>query len=474
MEVVSGERSLVPFAARATDSLAAFLGDSDVRVVSGGAGARRAQLAFSGAVSVASGQTQLRLTLEDKRSGTTLWSRDFAESDARGDALIDEAKGAAIEVTNLVRPLYGPSGPLVDSETLLHALRGGEDAVLPTTDAANDAVHEYELALARTPDSAILQAAHANVLVLAAQGAPAPVRGDMLRRAKGEAERVIREHPRSSGVAYLALLGISRTRAPRDWVGEQKQLDVALKAAPDEPFLANYACQVLGEVGRFTDALYYCRRALAMRPHTGLILVNYAYALDSTGDLTHQATAMLDETARLYPDLAGVRIYRFAREGFVGSPDKALSLLDDPATVPPITPAQVRALELLQKARKSRSTHDGDAAMAAMRDADAHLPIDDFRVLFPMALGRMDEAYAGPDINVFQDEMDFLMSVVGEPLRGDRRFWPLAARLGLVRYWTTTGRWPDFCSDPSYPLDCKAEARRVAAVPVLPPAAGGL
>jgi hypothetical protein len=37
----------------------------------------------------------------------------------------------------------------------------------------------------------------------------------------------------------------------------------------------------------------------------------------------------------------------------------------------------------------------------------------------------------------------------------------LAARLGLVDYWRSSGHWPDFCADPGLPYDCKAEAARL-------------
>lgn len=463
-EVVGGDRALAPFAARATDSIAAFLGDSDVRVVSGALGAGKAQLAFEGAVSAAGGKTRLRLTLEDKRTGTTLWSRDFAEPDARADALIDEAKGAAIEVTNLVRGSYGRAGLTTDSETLLHGMRGGEDAILPTPEAANDAIHEYELALARTPDSGVLRAAHANGLVIAAGGAPTSARAEMLRRAKAEAERVIRDHPAWSGGAYLALLQVAQLEAPRDLVGARRRLDAALKAASEDPFLENYACLFLQRVGRYSDSLYHCRRGSALRPHTAPILNNYAYALDEAGE-SQQAEALLDEAARLYPNYPDAPLYQFMREAFVGSPDKALARLHDPGWVPPYTPDEIAALELLQKARKSGSASDGDAAMAAMQRSQAHRRQSDLRVFFPMALGRFDDAYAGPDIGDFLDH-EWMMSIVGAPLRRDPRFWPIAARSGLVRYWLTTDKWPDFCADPSYPLDCKAEARKVANVPI--------
>ncbi|MGH3429342.1 MAG: hypothetical protein ACRDQZ_17550, partial [Mycobacteriales bacterium] len=90
---------------------------------------------------------------------------------------------------------------------------------------------------------------------------------------------------------------------------------------------------------------------------------------------------------------------------------------------------------------------------------------DAWRVIFPMALGRLDDAFKSPDLSLFEVQFeDYLMFPALGPLRRDRRFWPLAARAGLVRYWLTTGKWPDFCRDPSYPLNCRAEARRVAAI----------
>jgi hypothetical protein len=38
----------------------------------------------------------------------------------------------------------------------------------------------------------------------------------------------------------------------------------------------------------------------------------------------------------------------------------------------------------------------------------------------------------------------------------------LAAKAGYVRYWQKRNRWPDFCSDPDLPFDCRKEAARVS------------
>jgi hypothetical protein len=44
---------------------------------------------------------------------------------------------------------------------------------------------------------------------------------------------------------------------------------------------------------------------------------------------------------------------------------------------------------------------------------------------------------------------------------------PLAHRMGLVDYWIESGRWPDFCSEPDLPYDCRAAAEAVNAEPGL-------
>jgi hypothetical protein len=49
-------------------------------------------------------------------------------------------------------------------------------------------------------------------------------------------------------------------------------------------------------------------------------------------------------------------------------------------------------------------------------------------------------------------------------LRNDPRFVPLCARLGLVQFWLTTGKWPDCVDD--VPYDFKAECAKVRDIPI--------
>ena len=48
-------------------------------------------------------------------------------------------------------------------------------------------------------------------------------------------------------------------------------------------------------------------------------------------------------------------------------------------------------------------------------------------------------------------------------LRNDPRFSRLCARLGLVEFWTATGKWPD-CAD-DVPYDFRVECEKAQDIP---------
>jgi TolB-like protein len=75
-------------------------------------------------------------------------------------------------------------------------------------------------------------------------------------------------------------------------------------------------------------------------------------------------------------------------------------------------------------------------------------------------------------INAYRTEL--LFQAPYKALRDDPRFPTLCARVGLVEYWMTTGRWPD-CTD-EVPYDFKAACERIATQvakePFWPPSPG--
>jgi hypothetical protein len=49
-------------------------------------------------------------------------------------------------------------------------------------------------------------------------------------------------------------------------------------------------------------------------------------------------------------------------------------------------------------------------------------------------------------------------------IRNDPRFVLLCARLGLVEFWITSGRWPDCADEVSY--DFRAECHKARGIPI--------
>lgn len=103
--------------------------------------------------------------------------------------------------------------------------------------------------------------------------------------------------------------------------------------------------------------------------------------------------------------------------------------------------------------------------------------VDVSRLVYAAHLGLVDEAYRtaesarlGPsgtsdDIMGPDGYRTALLFHAGMPeLRNDPRFVPLCARLGLVDFWRTTGRWPD-CVD-EVPYDFRVECEKARHIPI--------
>jgi hypothetical protein len=119
-----------------------------------------------------------------------------------------------------------------------------------------------------------------------------------------------------------------------------------------------------------------------------------------------------------------------------------------------------------------------DAAIDRLRTAVAsgklwpQNPEPGYVLMGAATLGRIDAAFAvlddtadgfsGLSDRFAGDDRRYLFDPATASLRRDTRFWPIAAKLGLVDYWRARDVWPDFCADATLPYDCRAEAHRVA------------
>jgi tetratricopeptide (TPR) repeat protein len=224
------------------------------------------------------------------------------------------------------------------------------------------------------------------------------------------------------------------------------------------------------------------------RVRASLTEAERAYRLDSLDSMTANLYALacmaagrLDEAVPVFEQL----VEREPGMSFpVSSLLRAQAFREDWAAVDRLLElAQQRQLREFEegltfiRAKRDRSPEHVGAWLAAL---EAHVArtgcIDVSRLVYAAHLGLVDDAYRfaqtarlGPkgtadDVMGPDGYRTSLFFQHGMPeLRNDPRFPQLCARLGLVEFWRTTGKWPD-CKD-ELPYDLEAECARAADVP---------
>ncbi|MGH6908570.1 MAG: winged helix-turn-helix domain-containing protein [Phenylobacterium sp.] len=418
-------------------------------------------LDLRGIVSREGGVTRVRVFLEDSRERVTLWSRLFEQTGDLGELRQRVAVAAAETIYIALEPRL-QKGLKLDPEVLALHIKGSGLVTQPQPLREGEARRAFEQVIARAPNYANGHGVLAVVLANdSARMAPAE-RAAVQARAQREAAAAIAIDPFAAGAAYDALQKIRRQQAPTDLVAPEDMVLEGLRRAPEFPFLSMRECRVLMEAGRAAEALRYCQRALALRPLAGPVGHSYALALHVAGEevLAQQA---IERAARLNPEHRLTRLVRFQMAAFSGPPDQARALLHDPQRRPQFFEAQaIAAMDRFLDARTSRRGPDVEMAMQDLRSALASRRLDlASAVMAAAALGRVDDAFAmmaGPAFEsaVAAGGATFLMDPSTAPLRRDSRFWALADRAGLVRYWTLRGKWPDFCPGASDLNGCKS------------------
>lgn len=454
------------------DHIAGLLGEggADVAVsIDGDAGPpqRRADLVLGGSVDQDGGLWRVRAYLKDPSADFILWTDDFERPAGRASGLRDEVAAASTEAVYAILETNGQKGLKLDPQTLALYIKGVDALKTPALLREGVPLQAFEQVVERAPTFVDGRAHLALSLNLAALTAAPDRRPELRRRARLEAVRAIKEHAAEAGAAFDTLYFLEREEAPTDIARAEDQILRGLGAASQFPFLHMRECRLLVAVGRAWESRAYCQRALALRPMAAPPAHSYVSALYANGE-SEPARRAAARFARFHPDHVNVRRVRFEMEAFTGAPDVAAGLLHDPDTAPlAMDGAGVAAFEQLLKARKSGADADRERAIAAFRTAARAGRADPCHLVKAAAtLGRVDEAFAAlnaPGMEAASSpDSGCLFDPSTEALRRDPRFWPVAARAGLVRYWRLRDRWPDFCSRPERAIDCRAEAARVA------------
>ena len=96
--------------------------------------------------------------------------------------------------------------------------------------------------------------------------------------------------------------------------------------------------------------------------------------------------------------------------------------------------------------------------------------MSEFRARLHGALGQVEQALEYSRRGIDESEtmnhragtIHFFYPEMAE-MRTTPEFWRQADRVGLVDFWISYGRWPDFCSDRRVLVDCPAMAEAAIA-----------
>lgn len=423
-------------------------------------------LVLTGSILETRPRVVVRMLLVDRPSGVTLWSAKFEKPAAAADMLVDQAAIAAADAIHSISEIRQQAGYQLNPRLTALYMRGSELTRSPDSLAQGAPRKLFEEIVREAPEfaggHAMLALALANE---ARRGLPA-ARPALLERAEREIDAAIAIDPYAAGAAYDARYFVHAISNHPGGVAQTEDLLLeGLRRAPDFPFLSMRECRFLMDVGRAGDALPYCQRALALRPFAAPIGHSYARALNAANRRELAASA-IERAIHLNPDQAMTRAIRFEMAALYSSPHSAMALLEDPDTQPvDLSALELESLKLFLTARMSNRPEDIALAMAAIRRAAGGSTLDlGVAVKLLTALGAIDEAFellsaSKPSTLFSRFGTGYLFEPVTAPLRTDPRFWAIAERTGLVRYWRERKTWPDFCSSESSPEACKKAAR---------------
>ncbi len=239
----------------------------------------------------------------------------------------------------------------------------------------------------------------------------------------------------------------------------QHLLDKAVEIDPDEPILQARRSDALQAVGRMSDAIEAAHRATELDPLWSFPRARYIDALAYAGQFS-RAKAEIADAHRKWPQNAEIDYADFSYQFRYGDPKLAEQLMPK---VLDFGDAQLAPYRKLLDARVDRSPGKIDDAIESLREAEATDPRARNTELLALGLfGKVDDAYRLLGAPAFQPRLDvgILFRPEFRSLRADPRFIQVAARLGLVRYWRESGKWPDFCTSEQLRYDCKAEAAK--------------
>jgi adenylate cyclase len=245
--------------------------------------------------------------------------------------------------------------------------------------------------------------------------------------------------------------------------------DRGVAVAPSDSSVRSTRAGALAAAGRTAEAINEARVAVSLDPLSMDSRQSFIMLL-AEGGRVDEALGELDKAEQTWPGELALRQQRFNLHLRYGDPKVALRILDSAgaAELQPFSPfVEVEnAHRAFLKARITPTAANIDAAVEAYRRIRADEAFKRAAVLQTLvAFGRTNQAVPllqdPAAVKQWKEGSDFLFRATLKPLWKKREFFDFMASVGLVDFWRSTAKWPDFCRDPQLPYDCAHEAERI-------------
>lgn len=404
------------------------------------------EFSLSGELGATDEREFLTVSIDDRASGASLWSirREPTEGAAWESSLAAFALKCALERRH-------PQTTSHIVSRYIHACASFLDGdYLAQYDAASD-IH------AALPDDPRATAflAFASVAFGWAQTSSPTEHERLVNEGKRLAEQVLAADPQNAE----ALFAMGFAYDDYHFSEQEHYWRAAIEADPEfGPALGRYS-RLLLTVGRLREASDYLARAQRQRPLPDGTLARLM-AADGNWE---QARALY---ARIRPfDPVEIDRHELVTAVLYGDIEEAARALQQR---PELAGSDEPCFRQLLAARRKESIDR--ARFTAICGGQGM-----FSARFLALAGDIDGAYRALEPLLKHRELRFPPQLFWPEMRDflrDERFWPLAAEIGLVAYWSETQQWPEFCAEPDLPFDCR---QRAAAAPTSrDPAAPGV
>ena len=282
---------------------------------------------------------------------------------------------------------------------------------------------------------------------------PSAAQAGILRKHIAAARRLDAHMPEAT-IAEIALVPLTNLGT------RMRLIDRALEQDPDNPIVLMRRAELLGSVGRMGEAVGMTLNAMHIDPMSPAVLSSYISALAYNGQ-TDVAEQQLKRAERLWPGTSALADIEFRYYLRIGDPRIGLQLASDQSS---LTPTMLMYLQARANPTKANVDKLLSFYSNHLSDDPSLLPALGMLAQAFSEFHRENELYTIALRWPIQDELNGATEIWFRPafheFRRDPRFMQLAARTPLLKYWRTTGKWPDFCSEPDLPYNCKTEAAK--------------